>query len=285
MDIWIEMLKDNNLFRAAEPASAVSIEKAELKLGITFADEYKRFLSGVGACICFGHEIKGLTDDVNLNVVSATEEARRIMEMVPHSWYVIEDLHMDNFLILQDKNGFIYQMAPDEMPVRITYSLENYLSDAVSGMNRGTKGNTSTHEGTERYQKIDEKASAVLNSNMETARKKLENPEQVEKILQQVEKKLSKIPGIGDWLADVPAIISLIRSYIRKEYENVPASSIAAGLAAILYLVSPVDIIPDLVPGIGLLDDAAVFVTCWKLIHDDVEKYKEWRKQQGREIQ
>ena len=41
--------------------------------------------------------------------------------------------------------------------------------------------------------------------------------------------------------------------------------------------------IPDCIPGVGMLDDAAVFVACWKMIHDDVDKYQEWRKRAGKE--
>ena len=98
------------------------------------------------------------------------------------------------------------------------------------------------------------------------------------------EKKLEKIPTVGDWFADLPATISLIRSYIRKEYSDVPIASIIAALAAALYVVSPVDLVPDFIPGVGMLDDAAVLVLCWKMIHDDVDKYQEWRKQAGKEI-
>ena len=284
MDIWLEMIRDNNLFKMAKPAEQEEINDAERKLGLSFAADYKSFLSTVGACICFGHEIKGITDNPNLDVISSTEEAWNQMNLIPHSWYVIEDTHIDGIVILQDKNGVVYQMAPEMMPMKIAYNLESYLSETMVGIKRRAIDNQSGEKQTRQNASLEEAAQGILDEKYDEARKKLENPDQVEIILQQVEKKLEKIPGVGDWLADVPAVISLIRSYIRKEYKDVPIGSIIAALAAILYVVSPVDLIPDFIPGVGMLDDAAVFVACWKMIHDDVDKYQAWRKQAGKEI-
>jgi uncharacterized membrane protein YkvA (DUF1232 family) len=42
-------------------------------------------------------------------------------------------------------------------------------------------------------------------------------------------------------------------------------------------VLSPVDLIPDFIPGIGLIDDAAVVVACLNLIQSDFEAYKAWK--------
>ncbi len=282
MDIWLDMIRDNNLFKAARSASPSEIDNAEKRLGLSFAPDYRRLLSSVGACICFGHEIKGITDNINLNVVSATEDTRKQYALLPHSWYVIEDTCMDGILILQDGNSLVYQMAPGRSPEKIAYNLESYLAEAKAGLKTrsGISGGVSMPLVSEAG--LEEEAKGILSKRYEKARKKLEHPDQVEKVLQQLEKKLETIPGVGDWLADVPAVISLIRSYIRKEYRSIPVASVIAALAAVIYVVSPVDLIPDCIPGAGVLDDAAVFVVCWKMIHDDVDKYQEWRRQNGK---
>lgn len=46
---------------------------------------------------------------------------------------------------------------------------------------------------------------------------------------------------------------------------------------ALLYVLSPIDLIPDFIPGIGLLDDAAVFGAMLAAIHEDLQDYKAWR--------
>lgn len=49
-------------------------------------------------------------------------------------------------------------------------------------------------------------------------------------------------------------------------------------ISALIYFVSPVDIIPDFLPVVGYLDDAAVVAACIKLVKSDIDDYKQWRK-------
>lgn len=44
-----------------------------------------------------------------------------------------------------------------------------------------------------------------------------------------------------------------------------------------LYLISPVDIIPDIFPLIGLVDDVAVLAFAFNFIKDDLENYRSWK--------
>lgn len=271
METWLDRIQENNLFIKACPASLTEIENAEKQMGVKFAEDYKAFLARVGASICFGHEINGIVDSINLNVLNATAEMRIHVETIPHSWYVIENTHIDGIVICQDQYGTVYQAAPNMEPIKIADSLKAYLEVP--------------EKAADHLERIDEMGREALNIKAVEAEEKLKDPDQVEKVLQQMEKKLEMIPGVGDWIADVPAVISLVRSYIRGEYSNIPIGSIIAAIAAIIYIVSPVDLIPDFIPGAGMLDDAAVFIACWKMIHDDVDKYQAWRKQTGREIE
>lgn len=75
---------------------------------------------------------------------------------------------------------------------------------------------------------------------------------------------------------------SLVRNYSKKEYTDIPIGSIIAIISALIYFVSPVDIVPDSIPVIGYFDDAAVVAACWKLVDSDIEEYENWRKQHGK---
>lgn len=57
-------------------------------------------------------------------------------------------------------------------------------------------------------------------------------------------------------------MILLVRNYIKKEYTEIPLGSIIAIISALIYVISPADLIPDNIPGIGYLDDAAVVAVC-----------------------
>ncbi len=48
-------------------------------------------------------------------------------------------------------------------------------------------------------------------------------------------------------------------------------------ILAFLYLISPVDIVPDIFPLIGFVDDVAVLAFAFIFIKDDLENYRVWR--------
>jgi len=88
-------------------------------------------------------------------------------------------------------------------------------------------------------------------------------------------------PGsLSEIWGEVKLLIQMLRDYQKGKYRQVPWSTIAAAAAAVLYLVNPLDIIPDFIPIIGFLDDLAVLALCFKLIREDLIKYNDWLRAQ-----
>ncbi|MGX8705636.1 MAG: YkvA family protein [bacterium] len=110
------------------------------------------------------------------------------------------------------------------------------------------------------------------------AEQTLQHPDLIEKLLRDAEAKLAVIPKIGEHLSNIPLLLSLIRSYNRKEYTQIPLKSVAAIVAAIAYLVNPKDVIPDFIPGIGHIDDKAILDFCHKMVRSDLDAYRDWRQ-------
>ena len=73
---------------------------------------------------------------------------------------------------------------------------------------------------------------------------------------------------------------SLLQDYWAGEYKNVPWKLIASIGFAVAYLVSPLDIIPDFIPVLGFVDDAAVFALVVSSFQSELDDYKAWKKQQ-----
>jgi len=122
------------------------------------------------------------------------------------------------------------------------------------------------------------KLKGLLDDNMEKAKKLVKDKEKTEAMLENLEKKLAKIPRVGKYLKDVPVFISLVRAYVSKEYRDIPFRSIVAIVSALIYVLNGFDFIPDFIPGVGLIDDAAVTAFAYKMVHKDVEKYRKWKK-------
>ena len=112
----------------------------------------------------------------------------------------------------------------------------------------------------------------------------LNDPDKMELFLQRLEQKMDDIPMIGDTLSMIPVMISFIKSYVKNDYREAPVTVPISIVAALLYLVSPIDIIKDNRPVIGLLDDIAVVYLAWRYVKKDILKYQQWRKDTGREL-
>ena len=124
---------------------------------------------------------------------------------------------------------------------------------------------------------MDKKAQEKLEQGYPKAEKVLNNNKKLDKVLTRTEKKLNLLPEVGTSLAMIPSMISLVRSYTKKEYTEIPIGTIIAIVSALIYFVSPVDLIPDVIPVAGHLDDAAVVGACLALVKSDLDDYKKWR--------
>ncbi|WP_171943935.1 YkvA family protein [Streptococcus suis] len=102
----------------------------------------------------------------------------------------------------------------------------------------------------------------------------------LEHFLQDIEKKLARLPFGGDKFSAIPGMISMIRSYVRRDYTALPKGAILATIGALIYFFSPLDALPDFLFGPGLLDDAFVLNACLKLVKSDVDEYRNWQASQ-----
>lgn len=134
-------------------------------------------------------------------------------------------------------------------------------------------------------EKLDEeKAQEFYEKSSAEAEDILKDEDKMERFFQKLEKKLKTVPVAGTVLAYVPLMMSLVRSYVKKEYTEPPITSMISIVVALIYFLSPVDLIPDIVPGAGYVDDAVVISGCLALIRTDLEDYRIWRKNQGLEL-
>ena len=77
------------------------------------------------------------------------------------------------------------------------------------------------------------------------------------------------------------AFLRLLRAYVRGDYRNVPFKSLVLIIAAVLYFVMPIDVIPDFIFGLGFVDDAAVLAGVFSVVRKVVDDFTVWETARG----
>ena len=93
-------------------------------------------------------------------------------------------------------------------------------------------------------------------------------------------RKLEGNKAFSELIDDVKVSIDLIRQYIKGEYTSLSKGNLVLIIIGFLYLVHPLDIIPDFLLG-GFLDDAAVFTYILKMIKHEIDSFREWKEKQA----
>lgn len=72
----------------------------------------------------------------------------------------------------------------------------------------------------------------------------------------------------------------LIKAYALGEYRNIPWKTLLLILAAMIYFVNPIDLLPDMLPITGLTDDFGVLLWVYNSVNVEIDKFLTWEKSQ-----
>lgn len=89
-------------------------------------------------------------------------------------------------------------------------------------------------------------------------------------------------PGLGARLSSVPR---LVRATLRGDYAGASSGRLLAIFAALLYVISPIDLVPELVlPFLGLGDDALVISWVAASVINETESFLGWERERDRTV-
>lgn len=101
-------------------------------------------------------------------------------------------------------------------------------------------------------------------------------------LVQKASKKASKNQNSlnGVW-STLQTFIQMIKAWVKGEYKEIPYRTLIMILIGLLYFVSPIDLIPDFILGLGLIDDVAVISFLMKGIKKDLQSFKDWQNKKA----
>jgi uncharacterized membrane protein YkvA (DUF1232 family) len=111
----------------------------------------------------------------------------------------------------------------------------------------------------------------------------LRSPRLMARVVQQAARKLEAEGSLAGALnsvrMDLQTSLSLVRAWLSGRYSGVSPQSIVLVVAGLVYLLTPVDALPDVLPGIGFVDDVAVLSFVFGQLRQELAAFTEWLDQ------
>lgn len=105
--------------------------------------------------------------------------------------------------------------------------------------------------------------------------------EKVAESADDIRKQFSARGPLKRFVEDGRMLTALIKDWRAGNYRHALRWTIAAAAFALIYVINPFDIVPDVLPFVGAIDDASVIAACLMLIERDLFKYRDWKINQA----
>jgi uncharacterized membrane protein YkvA (DUF1232 family) len=97
--------------------------------------------------------------------------------------------------------------------------------------------------------------------------------------------KFDNIKELGAEVRHKTEVLSrLLSAYAKGEYREVSLKNLAFSAAALLYLISPFDLLPDFLP-LGLFDDLAILTWVYENFQTEIEAFLQWEDRQKMKLE
>ncbi len=110
--------------------------------------------------------------------------------------------------------------------------------------------------------------------------KYLPGPAKIMFLLQKTYAKQGEEAGIehiaNDLFEKTKLLGQFITAFFKNEYREIEPLKATMIIAALAYIVSPIDLIPDAIPVIGLMDDLFIMAWLFENLNEELEKFKIW---------
>ena len=125
--------------------------------------------------------------------------------------------------------------------------------------------------------------SAFFRKAVSEAAEYAKSPKRLKQLFEEASRKAKEVPkgAFYERWAYLMAMLRLIRAYYRGEYRDIASQHIVIIVAAVIYFLTPADVISDWIPAKGFVDDALVVSVALGAVRDDLDAFMAWETSQS----
>ncbi|HXM75086.1 MAG TPA: YkvA family protein [Chthoniobacterales bacterium] len=125
---------------------------------------------------------------------------------------------------------------------------------------------------------LKERLEAEFAQAMKSAKSYVGDPQRMRALFQEAAKEAASLPRdpFKETWPYFQTMLRLIRAYYQGNYRDVDESALVVIIAAIIYVVNPLDLIPDAIPALGFLDDATVLALAVRRTRQALDDFMTW---------
>jgi uncharacterized membrane protein YkvA (DUF1232 family) len=90
-------------------------------------------------------------------------------------------------------------------------------------------------------------------------------------------KNIIKLGLVARLFQNFRLLLPLIKDYWKGNYRDVSIKSIVIFVVALIYVLSPIDLLSDYLIGLGQIDDIAILGLSLFFLEKELRKYREWK--------
>lgn len=126
---------------------------------------------------------------------------------------------------------------------------------------------------------------SILNSKSHRAQGVISDPKRMERLAKDSFSLLRGKKNFSEVQSEAVLLINMVKDTVQGRYKGLGKKNVLMIVAGLLYLVNPMDIIPDFIFGIGFGDDLGVLVYVISRLSEEIARYRQWKKPQEEQVE
>lgn len=127
------------------------------------------------------------------------------------------------------------------------------------------------------------KGNKFFNAAKNKARKLVKNKGRLQQLVKKASLKARDLNlkhlHTGQIKERLAVMFRMIKAYAQGNYREVKVENIIILVAAVIYFVSPIDLLPDFIPITGLVDDFTILVWVYSRMKEEIDNFLLWEQE------